>query len=85
MEAAYVGSALFERRRTLMDDYARYLDQGTGEDLEPVEEGDPWILPLLDAEHRTGSSNAHHYSLYYHPKVAQILLYFVGCCRPTYY
>ena len=29
------GSDLFERRRVLMDDWARYLAQGMGEDREP--------------------------------------------------
>ena len=32
VEAAYARSDLFERRRTLMDDWACYLDQGMGED-----------------------------------------------------
>ena len=36
VEAAYARSDLFERRRTLMDDWACYLAQGSGEDLEPV-------------------------------------------------
>ena len=31
VEAAYARSDLFERRRTLMDDWARYLAQGTGD------------------------------------------------------
>ena len=35
VEAAYARSDLFERRRILMDDWARYLDQGMGEDREP--------------------------------------------------
>ena len=35
VEAAYARSDLFERRRTLMDDWARYLDRGSGEDREP--------------------------------------------------
>ena len=35
VEAAYARSDLFERRRVLMDDWARYLVQGTGENLEP--------------------------------------------------
>ena len=35
VEAAYARSDLFERRRILMDDWARYLAQGTGENLEP--------------------------------------------------
>ena len=30
VEAAYTRSDLFERRRRLMDDWARYLAQGTG-------------------------------------------------------
>ena len=37
VEAAYARSDLFERRRTLMDDWARYLAQGMGEDQEPRE------------------------------------------------
>ena len=37
VEAPYVRSDLFERRRVLMDDWARYLVRGTGEDPEPVE------------------------------------------------
>ena len=32
VEAAYARSDQFERRRVLMDDWARYLAQGTGED-----------------------------------------------------
>ena len=36
VEAAYARSDLFERRRVLMDDWARYLAQGSGEDLEPL-------------------------------------------------
>ena len=32
VEAAYARSDLFERRRTLMDDWAWYLDQGMGQD-----------------------------------------------------
>ena len=31
VEAAYARSDLFERRRRLMDDWARYLAQGSGE------------------------------------------------------
>ena len=31
VEAAYSRSDLFERRRVLMDDWARYLAQGSGE------------------------------------------------------
>ena len=34
VEAAYARSDLFERRRVLMDDWARYLAQGSGEDGE---------------------------------------------------
>ena len=30
VEAAYARSDLFERRRILMEDWARYLDQGMG-------------------------------------------------------
>lgn len=45
VEVAYSRSDLFERRRRLMDDWARYLAQGSGDDPEPVEEGDPWFLP----------------------------------------
>ena len=37
VEAAYARSDLFERRRVLMDDWARYLAQGSREDLEPLE------------------------------------------------
>ena len=37
VEAAYARSDLFERRRVLMDDWARYLDQGTGEDRKHLE------------------------------------------------
>jgi integrase len=37
VEAAYARSDLFERRRTLMHDWARYLAQGMGEDREPRE------------------------------------------------
>ena len=35
VEAAYARSDLFERRRVLMDDWARYLVRGTGGDSEP--------------------------------------------------
>ena len=31
VESAYARSGLFDRRRVLMDDRARYLDQGSGE------------------------------------------------------
>ena len=34
VEAAYARSDLFERRRILMDDWSRYLAQGTAKDLE---------------------------------------------------
>ena len=34
VEAAFARSDLFERRRVLMDDWARYLAQGSGEDPE---------------------------------------------------
>ena len=34
VEAAYARSDLFERRRTLMDDWARYLARGMGKDRE---------------------------------------------------
>ena len=37
VEAAYARSDLFERRRTLMDEWACYLAQGTGEDSELLE------------------------------------------------
>ena len=35
VEAAYARSDLFERRRVLINDWARYLAQGSGEDSEP--------------------------------------------------
>ena len=35
VEAANAPSDLFERRRVLMDDWARYLAQGSGEDSKP--------------------------------------------------
>ena len=35
VEAAYARSDLFERRRVLLDDWARYLARGTGENPEP--------------------------------------------------
>ena len=35
VEAAYDRLDLFERRRVLMDDWSRYLAQGTGEESEP--------------------------------------------------
>ena len=34
VEAAYARSDLFERRRVLMDDWARYLARGSGEDRD---------------------------------------------------
>ncbi len=37
VEADYAGSDLFEHRRVLMDDWARYLAQGSLEDPEPME------------------------------------------------
>ena len=37
VEAAYARSDLFERWRILMDDWTRYLAQGSGDDPEPVE------------------------------------------------
>ena len=37
VEAAYARSDLFERRRVLMDDWACYLVQGSGEGPDPVE------------------------------------------------
>ena len=37
VEAAYARSDLFERRRLLMDDWARYLAQGMEEESEPLE------------------------------------------------
>ena len=35
VEAAYARSDLFERRRVLMDEWARYLARGEGEDSKP--------------------------------------------------
>ena len=35
-EAAYARSDLFERRRLLMDDWSRYLAQGTTKDSKPT-------------------------------------------------
>ena len=37
VEAAYARSDLFDRRRLLMDDWARYLAQGMEEESEPLE------------------------------------------------
>ena len=37
VEAAFARSDLFERRSVLMDDWAGYLTQGSGEDREPLE------------------------------------------------
>ena len=39
VEAAYARSDLFERRRVLMDDWSRYLAQGSGNAVEPAEQG----------------------------------------------
>ena len=36
-QTGYARLDLFERRRVLMDDWARYVPQGSGEDLEPLE------------------------------------------------
>ena len=36
VEAAYAHLDLFERRRVLMDDWACYLPQGMGEQVEPL-------------------------------------------------
>ncbi len=35
VEAAYARSDLFERRRLLMEDWARYVARGTAKDAEP--------------------------------------------------
>ena len=59
VEAACAPSDLFERRRVLMDDWACYLAQGTGEGPEPVEERGSWILPLRVAGHQIDSLNSH--------------------------
>ena len=45
IEAAYARSDLFERRRILMDDWARYLAQATRDDSKPGYPRGPWILP----------------------------------------
>ena len=37
VEAAYARSDLFDRRPVLMDDWARCLAQGPGDDPEPAE------------------------------------------------
>ena len=37
IKAAYARSDLFERRRVLMEQWARYLAQGSEEDPEPLE------------------------------------------------
>ena len=37
VEAAYARSDLFERRRLLMDDWSRYLAQGSGNAVDPAE------------------------------------------------
>ena len=39
VKAANAHSDLFERRRVLMDEWARYLAQRSGEDPEPLEKG----------------------------------------------
>ena len=43
VEAAYARSDLFERRRVLMDDWARYLAQGIGFPHQVKKRG---IIPL---------------------------------------
>ena len=57
VEAAYAGSDLFERRRALMDDWARYRAQGSLEDPEPLEHGgrglvamEEWVLSVAAGE-----------------------------------
>lgn len=45
IEAAYVCADLFERRRRLMEDWARFLDLGPGEVSDSVDYGGRWILP----------------------------------------
>ena len=37
VEAAYARSDLFERRRVLMNDWARYLSQGSGNAVDPAQ------------------------------------------------
>ncbi len=37
VDTGYARSNLFEHRRVLMDDWARYLARGLGEDAEPLE------------------------------------------------
>ena len=61
VEAAYARSDLFERRRVLMDDWARYLDQGMGCPHQ-VRQGDlaqgrPGIEPHPQAHGRQGQVN----------------------------
>ena len=61
VEAAYARSDLFERRRVLMDDWARYLDQGMGCPHQ-VRQGDlaqgrPGIEPHPQAHDRQGQVN----------------------------
>ena len=41
VEAAYARSDLFERRRVLMDDWARYLAQGSGKGRDATGEPRP--------------------------------------------
>ena len=43
IEVAYARSDLFERRRVLMGDWARYLDHGPRKDLDSVDQGYPWM------------------------------------------
>ena len=45
VEADYARSDLFERRRVLMEGWARCLAQGLWEDCDPYEERNPWIMP----------------------------------------
>ena len=61
VEAAYARSDLFERRRVLMDDWARYLAQGTGENPESFGQRGPWTLPEVwkTPRRRTGTLQAH--------------------------
>ena len=44
IESAHAQSDLFELWRTLMKDWWRYVDQGSGDDPEPVEQRVLWIL-----------------------------------------
>ena len=58
VEAAYARSDLFERRRVLMDDWARYLDQGIGCPHQVrqggLARGRPGIEPHPKADGRQG-------------------------------